>query len=230
MVLCTQLALETAREFNKDVVVDIICFRKLGHNEQDTPALTQPLMYKKIGQHPARAALRRQAGGAGRAAEGPDEMVRRLPRRDGRRQAHRRPGADQLPEEQVRRRLGAVPGNQVDRRRRHRACRWRDQAPGRAHHHGARKFKVHPLVRRVADRAAMGRGEINVDWGHGRALAFVASLAASGYAVRLSGEDCGHGTFTHRHAVLHDQNREKWDVGHLHPAGERRRQARRRSS
>jgi 2-oxoglutarate dehydrogenase E1 component len=74
-------------------------------------------------------------------------------------------------------------------------------------------FKVHPLVEKVlADRAAMGRGEINVDWGMGEHLAF-ASLVASGYAVRLSGEDCGRGTFTHRHAVLHDQNREKWDTG-----------------
>src|SRR5665647_892351 len=52
VVLATQLALEFRMEFRKDVVVDIICFRKLGHNEQDTPALTQPLMYKKIAQHP----------------------------------------------------------------------------------------------------------------------------------------------------------------------------------
>jgi 2-oxoglutarate dehydrogenase E1 component len=74
-------------------------------------------------------------------------------------------------------------------------------------------FKLHPLVEKViADRAAMGRGEINVDWGMGETLAY-ASLVASGYAVRLSGEDCGRGTFTHRHAVLHDQNREKWDIG-----------------
>jgi 2-oxoglutarate dehydrogenase E1 component len=64
----------------------------------------------------------------------------------------------------------------------------------------------------LADRAAMGRGDINVDWGMGELLAY-ASLVASGYAVRLSGEDCGRGTFTHRHAVLHDQNREKWDEG-----------------
>jgi 2-oxoglutarate dehydrogenase E1 component len=74
-------------------------------------------------------------------------------------------------------------------------------------------FKLHPLVEKVlADRAAMGRGEINVDWGMGEHLAF-ASLVASGYAVRLSGEDSGRGTFVHRHAVLHDQNREKWDEG-----------------
>src|SRR5947207_7680942 len=52
VVLATQLALEYRMEFQKDVVVDIVCFRKLGHNEQDTPSLTQPLMYKKIAQHP----------------------------------------------------------------------------------------------------------------------------------------------------------------------------------
>jgi 2-oxoglutarate dehydrogenase E1 component len=71
----------------------------------------------------------------------------------------------------------------------------------------------HQLVKKVYDdRAAMGRGEINVDWGMGEHMAF-ASLVASGYPVRLSGEDCGRGTFTHRHAVIHDQNREKWDAG-----------------
>jgi len=54
-VLCTQFAMDYRAQFNKDVVVDIICFRKLGHNEQDTPSLTQPLMYKKIASIRARA-------------------------------------------------------------------------------------------------------------------------------------------------------------------------------
>jgi 2-oxoglutarate dehydrogenase E1 component len=74
-------------------------------------------------------------------------------------------------------------------------------------------FKVHPLVETVLkNRAAMGRGEVNVDWGMGEHMAF-ASLVASGYPIRLSGEDSGRGTFTHRHSVLHDQDREKWDIG-----------------
>jgi 2-oxoglutarate dehydrogenase E1 component len=78
-------------------------------------------------------------------------------------------------------------------------------------------FTVHPLVKKVLDdRAAMGRGDVNVDWGMGEHMAF-ASLVASGYPVRLSGEDCGRGTFTHRHAVLHDQNREKFDEGTYTP-------------
>ena len=82
----------------------------------------------------------------------------------------------------------------------------------------------HPLVKKVYDdRAAMGRGDLPVDWGMGEHMAF-ASLVASGFPVRLSGEDCGRGTFTHRHAVIHDQNREKWDTGSYIPlqnAGEK---------
>lgn len=218
VVLCTQLALDYRQEFNKDVVVDIICFRKLGHNEQDTPALTQPLMYKKIAQHPGTRKLygdKLVAQGV-LPPEGPDEMVKgfRAAMDAGRHTVDPvltnykskyavdwapflgkkwTDSADTaLPLAEIKRlaeRLTTLPAN----------------------------FKAHPLVEKViADRAAMGRGEINVDWGMGEHLAF-ASLVASGYAVRLSGEDCGRGTFTHRHAVLHDQNREKWDTGTYTP-------------
>jgi 2-oxoglutarate dehydrogenase E1 component len=74
-------------------------------------------------------------------------------------------------------------------------------------------LKLHPLVERVVgDRRAMVEGEQPLDWGMGEHMAF-ATLVASGFGVRLSGQDSGRGTFTHRHAVLHDQNREKWDQG-----------------
>jgi 2-oxoglutarate dehydrogenase E1 component len=74
-------------------------------------------------------------------------------------------------------------------------------------------FKPHSLVEKVlGDRATMGRGEMNLDWGMGEHLAF-ASLVSSGYAIRLTGQDAGRGTFVHRHAVLHDQKRERWDAG-----------------
>src|SRR5262245_53484841 len=80
VVLCTQLAMDYRQLFKKDVVVDIICFRKLGHNEQDTPSLTQPLMYKKIGKHPG---TRRLYGDklvtqGVLPADGPDRMVKDL--------------------------------------------------------------------------------------------------------------------------------------------------------
>ena len=219
VVLCTQLALDYRQEFNKDVVVDIICFRKLGHNEQDTPALTQPLMYKKIAAAPRHAqAVRRQAGRAGRAAG------RRRPTRWSRPTAPRwtpasTPSTRCSPTTRASTRsTGRRSSNRSGPTPPTPRCRWpRSSAWPSASPRCRRTSRSHPLVEKViADRAAMGRGEINVDWGMGEHLAF-ASLVASGYAVRLSGEDCGRGTFTHRHAVLHDQNREKWDDGTYMP-------------
>ncbi|MGZ5846277.1 MAG: thiamine pyrophosphate-dependent enzyme, partial [Ramlibacter sp.] len=77
VVLCSQLALDYRQEFNKDVVVDIICYRKLGHNEQDTPALTQPLMYKKIAKHPGTRKMYadKLAAQGTIAADGGDQLV-----------------------------------------------------------------------------------------------------------------------------------------------------------
>ncbi len=74
-------------------------------------------------------------------------------------------------------------------------------------------FTVHPLVAKLLnDRRTMAKGDMNLDWGMGEHLAF-ATLVSSGYAIRLTGQDVGRGTFTHRHAVLHDQNRERWNDG-----------------
>ena len=218
VVLCTQFALDYRQEFNKDVVVDIVCFRKLGHNEQDTPALTQPLMYKKIAQHPG---TRRLYGDklvtqGLLPADGPDAMVKGFraaldagkhtvdPVLTNYKSKYAVDWAPFLGRKWTDAADTALPLAEV-RRLAERITTLPE------------KFKAHPLVEKVlADRASMGRGEINVDWGMGEHLAF-ASLVASGYAVRLSGEDCGRGTFTHRHAVLHDQNREKWDEGTYTP-------------
>src|SRR6266853_112507 len=74
-------------------------------------------------------------------------------------------------------------------------------------------FKLHPRVEKIiADRRLMGQGKMPVDWGMAENLAY-ASLLKDGFAVRFSGQDSSRGTFFHRHAVLHDQNREKWDSG-----------------
>jgi 2-oxoglutarate dehydrogenase E1 component len=214
VVLCTQLALQYRQEFNKDVVVDIVCFRKLGHNEQDTPMLTQPLMYTKISQHPGTRKLYgdKLITQGVLAAEGPDEMV-----------ATYRSAMDA-----GRHKVDPVLTNfkrkySVDWSP-YLHTKWTDAAetaiPLAEWKRLAERittvpegFTVHTLVKKVLeDRAAMGRGEINVDWGMGEHMAF-ASLVASGYPIRLSGEDCGRGTFVHRHAVLHDQKREKWSEG-----------------
>jgi 2-oxoglutarate dehydrogenase E1 component len=79
------------------------------------------------------------------------------------------------------------------------------------------EFKLHPRVEKViADRRAMGQGKLPLDWGMAENLAY-AALLKDGYGVRLSGQDCGRGTFFHRHAVLHDQARERWDAGNYLP-------------
>ncbi len=214
VVLATQLALEFRMEFKKDVVVDIICFRKLGHNEQDTPSLTQPLMYKKIGAHPGTRKLYgdRLVTQGVLPADGPDEMVKTY-------RAAMDAGKHTVdPVLTNFKSKFAVDWSPFLNKK------WTDAAetaiPLAEWKRLAEKITTipanvtpHQLVKKVLDdRAAMGRGEIPVDWGMGEHMAF-ASLVASGYPVRLSGEDCGRGTFTHRHAVIHDQNREKWDEG-----------------
>jgi 2-oxoglutarate dehydrogenase E1 component len=213
VVLATQLALDYRMEFAKDVVVDIVCFRKLGHNEQDTPALTQPLMYKKIGAHPGTRKLyadKLAAQGLGEHLG--DEMVKEY------RAAMDAGKHTTDPVLTNFKSTYAVDWTPFIGKK------WTDAAdtaiPLAEWKRLAERittlpadFAAHPLVRKVLDdRAAMGRGEVNVDWGMGEHMAF-ASLVASGYPIRLSGEDSGRGTFTHRHAVLHDQAREKWNEG-----------------
>jgi len=214
VVYVTQLALDYRREFNHDVVVDIVCFRKLGHNEQDTPSLTQPLMYKRIGQHPGTRKLYAEklvAQGV-LSDDEPDNMVK----------AYR-----QLMEEGKR----TVEQVLTDYKSKYATdwtpflnAKWTDEG-----HTGVplaeltrigekitsvpEGFTVHPLVNKLLnDRLKMARGEARLDWGMGEHLAF-ATLVASGYAVRITGQDSGRGTFTHRHAVLHDQKRDRWNDG-----------------
>jgi 2-oxoglutarate dehydrogenase E1 component len=217
VVLATQLALDFRMEFQKDVVVDIICFRKLGHNEQDTPSLTQPLMYKKIAQHPGTRKLYADK----LAAQGLGDTL----------------GDDMVKAQRAAFDAGKNTSDPVLTNFKSKYAvdwspflnkKWTDAGdtaiPTAEWKRLAEKittvpagFTVHPLVKKVLDdRAAMGRGDVNVDWGMGEHMAF-ASLVASGYPVRLSGEDSGRGTFTHRHAVLHDQNREKFDTGTYTP-------------
>ena len=103
VVFLTRLAMDYRQEFNQDVVLDIVCFRRLGHNEQDTPAVTQPLMYKKIGAHAGHPqAVRRQAGDAGNGGcRGARPDGQGLSGGDGGGPHDCRAGADQL-QEQVR--------------------------------------------------------------------------------------------------------------------------------
>ncbi|HTT10840.1 MAG TPA: 2-oxoglutarate dehydrogenase E1 component [Burkholderiaceae bacterium] len=214
VVLAAELALEFRNEFNQDVVIDIVCFRRLGHNEQDTPAVTQPLMYKKIAQHPGTRKLYADKLVTQRtlSAEEPDQMVK-----------HLRTAMDE-----GRSTVDPVLTNYKSKYAVDWAPflnrRWTDHADTAVPLAELKRlaerittvpagFKVHPLVEKViADRRAMGEGKMPLDWGMGEHLAF-ASLVASGYPVRITGQDSGRGTFSHRHSVLHDQQRERWDEG-----------------
>ena len=214
VVLATQIAMDYRLMFQKDIVVDIICYRKLGHNEQDTPALTQPLMYKKIAKHPGTRKLyadKLAAQGTTEADHG-DKMVSAF--RDAM-DAGKHTVDPVISDFKNKYAVDWLPF--LNRK-------WTDSAdtavPLTELKRLAAKitvvpegFKAHSLVEKVLnDRATMGRGEMNLDWGMGEHLAY-ATLVSSGYAIRLSGQDAGRGTFVHRHAVLHDQNRERWDAG-----------------
>ncbi|RKP50250.1 2-oxoglutarate dehydrogenase E1 component [Pararobbsia silviterrae] len=214
VVLTIQLALDYRQEFHKDVVVDIVCFRKLGHNEQDTPAVTQPLMYKTIAKHPGTRALYAEklvAQGV-LSADDAENYVKQY--RKAMDEGHHtidpvlsnyksKYAVDWVPF--LNRKWTDAADTAVPLAELKRLAERITTVP--------ENFKVHPLVERVInDRRAMGRGEAPLDWGMGEAMAF-ASLVASGYPVRLTGQDSGRGTFTHRHAVLHDQNRERWNDG-----------------
>ncbi len=215
----TEIALDFRMQFSRDVVIDMVCFRKLGHNEQDEPLVTQPFMYRYVNQHPgtrARYAKRLVEQGVLQANE-PEQMIADYRRAmdEGRnpiqtvandyQYGHTEswakfknpvpwytPAFTEVAEDRLKdlaKRLTDVPDN----------------------------FKLHSRVEKIiADRIAMGKGELPIDWGMAENLAY-ASLVTEGYPIRLSGEDCGRGTFFHRHAVLHDQNRQQFDQGYHIP-------------
>jgi 2-oxoglutarate dehydrogenase E1 component len=213
-LLAIELAFDYRQKFHKDVFIDLVCFRRLGHNEADEPMITQPLMYKKINQHPGTRKLyadRLVAAGV-LSADDADAMI-----------ATYRAAMDKGLHTNTTVLANYKPPYIVDwapYKNRH----WTDPADTRvplAHlkELGVKAttvpadFKLHPRVEKMmADRRAMVEGQHPIDWGMGEIFAY-ASLLDQGYGVRISGEDVGRGTFSHRHAVLHDQNREKWDSG-----------------
>ena len=203
-------AAEFRREFGKDVVVDLFCYRRHGHNEGDEPAFTQPLMYRTIARHPTtRQIYAERLLAEGVIAQGEAEamaarFVARLESEFEAAKSYRPNKADWLE--------GAWAGLAVapdDDRRGDTAVptevlRELGQGlvtvpPG---------FRLNPKIARQLDakRAAIESGE-GIDWATAEALA-MASLCAEGTHVRFSGQDSGRGTFSHRHAILVDQETE----------------------
>ncbi|HEX7052932.1 MAG TPA: 2-oxoglutarate dehydrogenase E1 component, partial [Burkholderiales bacterium] len=218
VLFVTRLALDFRMKFHKDVVIDIVCFRKLGHNEQDEPFITQPLMYKKIAQHPGTRKLYadRLVTQGVVAAEEPEAMIK-----------HYRDTLD-AGQQTVSPVLSNFKSKFAVDWAPFLNSKWTDAADTHVPLPELQRlaervtfvpegFKLHPTVARVIEaRKQMAAGKIPVDWGMAETLAY-ASLLSNGYDVRLSGQDSGRGTFAHRHAVLHDQERERWDEGSYVP-------------
>jgi 2-oxoglutarate dehydrogenase E1 component len=214
----TQLALDFRQKFHKDVVIDIVCFRKLGHNEQDEPSVTQPLMYKKIAQHPGTRKLYADKlvtqGVIG--ADEPEQLIKRYREMLDAGQQTVSPVLSNFKSKFA---VDWAPFLN---------SKWTDAADTHVPLAELQRlaerlttvpegFKLHPTVARVIEaRRQMAAGKLAVDWGLAETLAY-ASLLSNGYDVRLSGQDSGRGTFAHRHAVLHDQERERWDEGSYVP-------------
>ena len=215
----TELAFDFRMQFSKDVVIDMVCFRKLGHNEQDEPLVTQPFMYRFVNQHPGTRALyaKHLVEQGALSADEPDAMIADYRRAmdEGRDPLHS--ALTELKQEygvNWSKYTGDVAWNvavntAVPRERLQHLAQRLTAIP--------ENFKLHSRVEKiVADRVAMGKGELPLDWGMAENLAY-ASLLTEGWTVRLSGEDCGRGTFFHRHAVWHDQNRVQFDQGYHIP-------------
>jgi 2-oxoglutarate dehydrogenase E1 component len=218
VLFVTRLALEFRQAFHKDVVIDIVCFRKLGHNEQDEPAVTQPLMYKKITQHPGTRKLYA------------DKLVTQAVIKESEPEAMIKAYRATLDAGQQT--VSPVLSNFKSKFAVDWApflgAKWTDAADTHVPLQQLQRlseavttlpagFKLHPSVARVIEaRKQMAAGKLPVDWGMAETLAY-ASLLSNGYDVRLSGQDSGRGTFAHRHAVLHDQDRERWDQGSYVP-------------
>ncbi|MBL8518087.1 MAG: 2-oxoglutarate dehydrogenase E1 component [Betaproteobacteria bacterium] len=209
-----RIALDYRMKFGKDVVIDMVCYRKLGHNEQDEPFVTQPLMYKKIAQHPGTRKVyadKLTAEGVTPAGHADDLVTSYRAALDAGKSTNKNILYGIKPTLAV----DWAPYLKVD---------WRHPADtsvplATLKEYAQRltqlpsEFKAHPTVEKLlAARRDMGDGKLPLDWGMAENLAY-ASLVAAGTPVRISGQDCGRGTFAHRHAVIHDQNREKWDAG-----------------
>jgi 2-oxoglutarate dehydrogenase E1 component len=214
----TEIALDYRMKFSKDVVIDLVCYRRLGHNEQDEPMVTQPLMYKKIHQHPTPRKIygERLTRDSVVTETDAEEMVKTYRNAlDGGYHTNKTILSNYKPPFEVNWKpyIGTRWNENDDTRLPLDALK----QLGRKIAEVPPNFKLHPRVEKImADRRLMAEGKLPLDWGMAENLAY-ATLLNEGYSVRVSGQDVGRGTFFHRHAVLHDQNREKWDQGTYMP-------------
>ena len=205
VVFATQIAFDFRMKFKRDVVIDLVCYRRHGHNEADEPAVTQPAMYKKIkSMSPLREIYAEKLIKAGMLTDKDAEQLIDA-YRDGLDKG--KAVVDIV--------HGDYDGKYAIDWTPYINAKWTDKVDTTISKTELQKltnqlnilpdgFELHPVVQRLlSDREKMTTGEIPMNWGYAETIAY-ASLLQEGYGVRLSGQDSGRGTFAHRHAVLHD--------------------------
>jgi 2-oxoglutarate dehydrogenase E1 component len=209
VIAATELALAYRYRFKSDVVLDLICYRRHGHNEADEPKLTQPMMYATIDKKPTPRAIYAQTLEQAQIIDAgfADDMVNQY-----------RAQLDQ----------GEISAGQIIDPNKglkmvdwtaYMGTEWRERVNTSVSATRLREinqtlldalpetYSVHRRIQQVyEDRLAMAKDKIPIDWGCAEILAY-GSLLQDGHKIRLSGQDSGRGTFSHRHAVVHNQNR-----------------------
>jgi 2-oxoglutarate dehydrogenase E1 component len=205
VILATQIALDYRNEFKRDVVIDLVCYRRHGHNEADEPSATQPLMYKIVKKHPTPRQiyadqLLKEASVDKAQLDNYTSYYRKLL------------DEGQCTVEQWR----AMSEHSVDWTP-YLGHDWDDDYDKEISLESIKSLAakvstypenhvIHSRVKKIYDdRAKMASGEKMLDWGMAENLAY-ASIVDDGQRVRITGQDSGRGTFFHRHAVLHNQD------------------------
>ena len=205
-----QIALDYRQEFNKDVVLDVVGFRKLGHNETDEPSYTQPLMYARVKAHPGvRTIYSRKLVSEGviDEAELNGMIEERIKRFEDALSRAKQAVSEKEPARVVTPRVELDGSEIVETGVAAETIKELAQKIAVIPH----DFNINPkMVGQLARRAKMGEGSLPIDWAFAEAVAFGSSVL-DGTRVRLSGQDSGRGTFSQRHAVLYDtQTGHRW--------------------
>ena len=206
VVFVSQLAMDYRMAFKKDVVIDIVCYRRRGHNEGDEPAITQPIMYQTIRRHPTTLELHAKKI----IAEGVIEESEYLERVEAYRASLDDGNAvawDYLKEPDTSLHVDwtpylghdwNIPSDTTFELKRF------QELSNQLHDIPDGFVLVKQVGKIIEDRRKMGAGAQSINWGYGEIMAY-ATLLDQGFSIRLTGQDVGRGTFSHRHAVLHDQ-------------------------
>ncbi|MFP5348806.1 MAG: 2-oxoglutarate dehydrogenase E1 component [Gammaproteobacteria bacterium] len=208
VLFVAQIALDYRMTFRKDVVIDLVCYRRHGHSEADEPAVTQPVMYQRIRELATTRALYAKRLVDNGIIE-PDAPEQRLAAYQQALAAGACVVPSFIPKEEARYPYAADWGpylaqacppscdTRVPLARVQRLSERLERLP--------EGFELHPNVAKVYEnRRKMAAGALPMDWGFAETMAY-ATLLSEGYSVRLSGQDSGRGTFFHRHAIVYNQ-------------------------